>query len=76
MKSRVPSVRWTTGRCPTGKREHSDRRSAKAHARALVGQHLRPYLCRDCGTWHVGHLPGSVIRGLSTADEHYGRSSA
>lgn len=64
---------WVTGHCSSGKREHPDRRSAKAHARRMSG-HLRPYECGECGTWHVGHLPLAVIRGRSSAGQYYSRA--
>lgn len=33
--------------------------------------HLRPYHCGNCSMWHIGHLPLDVIRGNTTATEHY-----
>jgi len=66
----------TSNGCPSGKLGHLTRRGAKAHAYRLkleTGEHLRPYQCEGCGAWHVGHLPGAVIRGRKTADEVYRR---
>lgn len=62
---------WSTDLCPTGKRAHSTRRSAKAHAARLRPDHLREYQCEQCGYWHVGHLPARVRRGEVTATEYY-----
>jgi hypothetical protein len=61
---------YTVGRCPTGKRCHATRASAKAHARRLR-EHLREYRCSLCDSWHVGHLPQEVLRGERTAGEFY-----
>lgn len=58
--------------CPTGKRSHTSRRGAKAHAYSLkldTGQHLRPYRCDECSMWHVGPLPAAVLRGRRPADQ-------
>lgn len=66
-----PPVQWSTGACPTGKRQHPSRRSAKAHSARLRPERVREYQCEQCGTWHVGHLPAAVRRGELTATEHY-----
>lgn len=66
-----------TNDCPTGKQAHASRKSAKQHAsriRRTNGEHLRPYRCPYCELWHVGHLPGAVIRGELSDDQHYGRA--
>ena len=68
-----------TNACPSGKRTHPDRASAKRHAanvRRSNGEHLRPYRCPSCDLWHVGHLPDDVVRGIRSADEHYQRGTA
>lgn len=64
---------YIVGACPSGKRCHDSRASAKAHAARLVGDHLRPYRCDQCGYWHVGHIPRAVLQGLRTSTEHYER---
>lgn len=66
---------YSSGTCPSGKRCHQTRRSAKAHSARLRGDHLREYLCQNCGFWHVGHLPRVVMIGSSTAAEIYGREA-
>ena len=65
------SVLWSTGSCPSGKREYPSRRSAKVHSARLRSQGVREYQCEQCGAWHVGHLPARVRRGELTATEHY-----
>lgn len=64
--------------CPSGKLAHSTRADAKRHAlkhRLSYGDHVRPYRCDHCQLWHVGHLPRVVLDGVTTADEHYGRTA-
>lgn len=51
---------YATGSCPSGKRCHQSRRSAKAHAASLRQPRVREYRCHLCGFWHVGHLPAVV----------------
>lgn len=48
----------------TGKQQHETEALATAHLMALVARgatrsSLKAYKCRYCGTWHVGHRPGS-----------------
>ena len=62
---------YIVGACPSGKRCHDSRASAKTHAVPLRRGHLRPYWCDQCCYWHVGHIPGAVLHGLRTATEHY-----
>ena len=48
------------------KHPHKSQGAAEAHIRALVarGQHdggqLRPYQCRLCRLWHIGHVQRTV----------------
>lgn len=56
--------------CPTGKRGFPHRAGAKAAARH-AGGHMRPYRCGACGCWHMGHLPGVVLRGQVGASDWY-----
>lgn len=64
MSARKIAGMYSTG-CPTGKRGYVDRQAARvAEKRArLVTGRMRPYLCKQCGAWHLGHLPRSVVRG-------------
>jgi hypothetical protein len=52
----------TKNRACTGKRRHDSRDEAVEHRARLLARgavRLAVYLCRrrDCGGWHVGHLP-------------------
>ena len=42
--------------CPTGKQSHSYTQAKRLAKRAsrTYEQPMGAYLCRDCGTWHVG----------------------
>lgn len=73
MKRHAGPERWTSGNCPTGKREFHARADAKAAAKSHrhVGDHVRPYQCSECGRWHLGHMPQQVLRGVITAKEYY-----
>lgn len=59
------------GTCPTcGKTAHPSRKDAKAVRRqpGFKGQHFSVYQC-ESGWWHIGHIPGPVLRGdMSRAD--------
>ena len=47
------------------KKRHPDAAGAKRHAHLLFkkdAQYMRPYKCKFCGGWHVGHY--AVGRGL------------
>ncbi|MEU6979660.1 hypothetical protein [Streptomyces sp. NPDC046371] len=47
----------------TGKARYLRRAHAKRDAsriRRSGDNHLRPYPCRFCGCWHLGHLPGKA----------------
>ena len=58
---------YRSGVCSSGKRAFVSRRAAKEMVKHLakVGEgHLRPYVCRECGGWHVGHLDYPRKRGL------------
>lgn len=60
--------------CSSGKWTYPDRAQAKTHAakmRAAGHGGLRPYRCRECGRWHVGHKPTVVRRGLMSSEEWY-----
>lgn len=56
--------------CPFCRKiQHVTRKSAKRHVRDYPGQHLSVYRCpAGTGTYHVGHLPEPVVRGI--ADRH------
>lgn len=45
------------------KARYWDRRQAKAVANrmAQVGERLRPYRCRWCEHWHIGHRPPAEV---------------
>lgn len=63
-----------TNSCPTGKISYPTRASAHdAAVRARKrGEHVRPFRCvRDCGGWHVGHIPAATVRGQMTAADYY-----
>ena len=50
--------RWVTSDCKTSKRAYQTRSDGKTAARLMAkrGQgNLRPYTCRTCGNWHIGH---------------------
>jgi hypothetical protein len=69
--TRRTSPGWVTGHSSTGKRDHADHRSAKAHAKPL-NWHLRPHICPECETWHVGHLLSAIEEGALRAAESRG----
>lgn len=74
MRKRNDPPRGRHVGCSTGKLAHVTRRGAKAMATSLhkaTGDHLRPYLCAECHQWHIGHLPGQVLRGRKTASDFY-----
>ncbi|GAB3863390.1 hypothetical protein GCM10028801_30900 [Nocardioides maradonensis] len=49
----------------SGKVRHSSRKEAKHVARTNhPGVRLQAYLCDFCGTWHLGHPPSAVVRGI------------
>lgn len=52
----------TKSRACVGKRRHDSREEAEEHRDRLIARgavRLAAYPCRnrDCGGWHVGHLP-------------------
>lgn len=52
--------RYVTRRCTSGKRSFISRAAARRAARDAKNTgagHMRPYMCPDCETWHIGHLP-------------------
>lgn len=63
--------------CATGKWCFTSRKEAKTLLRTLKqqgeGKACRAYECRDCGYWHVGHLPHMVRRGIVSQNEFYTR---
>jgi hypothetical protein len=68
---------WTTGRCPTRKREYLSKADAKLALRRMPGgRDMCAFPCSHAygdtppvAHWHVGHLPRSVINGThSRAD--------
>lgn len=76
MKAEHLKRQWVEG-CSSGKRGFIQRAGARDVARlaAKTGSPgLRPYLCDECGNWHIGHKPLDVRRGEITATEWYGRS--
>jgi hypothetical protein len=64
------------GRCTvTGRLRHNTRGDARAAIRYMHARRMREYRCHEewggCGSWHVGYLPASVIRGERTVAEVY-----
>ena len=52
----VPMVAPIVVTCAqTGKSRFASRRLAKRSARRECLRGVRPYRCRSCGGWHVGH---------------------
>lgn len=64
----------TTGGCPTGKRQFTERKHARQFAKDAKGDHMRPYRCDLCECFHIGHLPQATMMGLLTDDQVYGRA--
>lgn len=56
-------TRMRIGSCT--KVAYENRTDAKKSARFLKPAFgaMRPYRCETCGFWHIGHLPGAVVRG-------------
>lgn len=61
--------------CPSGKVGFVTRKKAKrfVNGGTIRGDHMRPYICEDCGYWHNGHVPSQVMRGNKTARQVYSR---
>lgn len=62
--SRAVTVTSTKGRGCDTKRAHATRGAAMQDLKALVrrganGDLLNVYSCRHCGSYHVGHKPGT-----------------
>jgi hypothetical protein len=60
----------TKGRGCGGKRRHATREDAELEvgrkvARGAPNGAYNAYRCRSCGSWHVGHRPGSASRRVS-----------
>lgn len=41
------------GNCSSGKKHYPSRKNAKTWAKKYQGRKLRPYLCKECGDWHL-----------------------
>lgn len=52
-----------------GKRCFTSKGAAKKNAKTTTLDGMRPYRCGEY--WHLGHLPGDVIRGIVTRGEIY-----
>src|SRR4051812_16708636 len=66
---------WRTrAACSTGKWSFPTRAAARkfsAKARGSGRGNMRPYVCDECGFWHIGHTPRAVIRGEVSRDDWY-----
>jgi hypothetical protein len=55
----APAANGTLNRV-RGKQRHNTETDARSHAAALwftQRDRVEPYVCSNCGYWHVGHLP-------------------
>lgn len=59
--------------CSSGKWTYPTRAQAKKHARLVrkTNGGLRPYVCAECGLWHVGHKPTVARLGVMSSGEWY-----
>ncbi|HEY6073134.1 MAG TPA: hypothetical protein VIV15_07005 [Anaerolineales bacterium] len=65
------------GWCPVcGKLLYANRKIARKAAREHADRHMNEYPCgANPALWHIGGVPGAVIKGDVTRTEYYGSAS-
>lgn len=58
---------------PCGKRAYDSRATARAVAKTIPGDHMTAYRCPTGNGYHLGHLPRSVVHGLSSKADYVER---
>lgn len=58
--------------CACGKRSYGSRKGAKIARRRTGAAGLSIYRCERSQSWHIGHTPYVINRGISSRDEFRG----
>ena len=68
----MPRLNAWHSTCRCGKRSYADRKAAKLARKHTGGSGLSVYRCPLSDSWHIGHTPYLINRGISSRNDFRG----